>query len=303
MSTRTRSIALALACAAGLVLALALGGCGSTRYAGRASGPSTKGYEPAPSAPVSDDRSSSGATAGRAAPAPAQSQGEALEAERKERPGLGTVFGETRSSPVQHQRFERDSETPSSTIVLYYNDESGVRSQLAYRGGAELAAVYAHAAQGGLTVALLDEAGRPLQGKTAGDRGYVVGRAGDRYAIQVRNSTGRRVEVVASVDGLDVVDGKSAATAKRGYLLEAGAVLAIDGFRLRDDAVAAFRFGRVRESYAARTGSDRNVGVIGLAFFDEKGAVWTREEVERRESASPFPTDPRYSAPPPPLAD
>jgi hypothetical protein len=74
-------------------------------------------------------------------------------------------------------------------------------------------------------------------------------------------------------------------------------VLSIDGFRTSDDAVAAFRFGRVADSYAAQTGGDRNVGVIGLAIFAERGARWTRGELRRRDTADPFP-ERGYAAPP-----
>ncbi|WP_437728442.1 hypothetical protein [Sorangium sp. So ce861] len=42
------------------------------------------------------------------------------------------------------------------------------------------------------------------------DTTYVEGRSGQRYALRVRNLTGGRVEVVPSVDGLDVQSGKDA---------------------------------------------------------------------------------------------
>jgi hypothetical protein len=45
----------------------------------------------------------------------------------------------------------------------------------------------------------------------------------------------------------------------------------------------------VSESYAARTSGDRNVGVIGFAFFAERGSRWTNDEIRRRETANPFP--------------
>jgi hypothetical protein len=113
----------------------------------------------------------------------------------------------------------------------------------------------------------------------------------------VRNATDARFEIVASVDGLDVIDGRPADPVRRGYLIDPHGVLAIDGFRTSDDAVAAFRFGRVADSYAAQTGSDRNVGVIGLAIFAERGARWTRGELHRRDTADPFP-ERGYAAPP-----
>jgi hypothetical protein len=71
----------------------------------------------------------------------------------------------------------------------------------------------------------------------------------------------------------------------------------IDGFRQSRDEVAAFRFAKVSDSYAAARGADRNVGVIGFAFFDERGARWT-DELRRRDTASPFPDEGRFAPPP-----
>ncbi len=64
------------------------------------------------------------------------------------------------------------------------------------------------------------------------------------------------------------------------------------------DAVAAFRFGPVRESYANEKYHDtRNVGVIGIALFNEIGTnPWTWNEVRRRLRANPFPG--QFATPP-----
>jgi hypothetical protein len=62
--------------------------------------------------------------------------------------------------------------------------------------------------------------------------------------------------------------------------------------------VAAFRFGRVSDSYAARTAGDRNVGVVGVALFAEYGSMWTTDELERRDTAVPFPASAIYARPP-----
>jgi hypothetical protein len=47
----------------------------------------------------------------------------------------------------------------------------------------------------------------------------------------------------------------------------------------------------VRDSYAAKRGNDRNVGVIGVAIFQERGSSypWTDRELRRRDSADAFP--------------
>lgn len=100
---------------------------------------------------------------------------------------------------------------------------------------------------------------------------WVEGRKDRRYALRLINRTGRRVEVVASVDGLDVMDGKPADyRTKRGYVLEPWQTYDVEGFRLDLGRVAAFRFSSVADSYAAKTGNARNVGVIGVAFFEER---------------------------------
>src|SRR5437763_1314109 len=82
----------------------------------------------------------------------------------------------------------------------------------------------------------------------AGDKSLVIGEDGERYKIVVRNETAARFEIVASVDGLDVVDGKPADPSRRGYIVDPHGVLVIDGFRTSDAEVAAFRFGKVTDS-------------------------------------------------------
>jgi hypothetical protein len=113
--------------------------------------------------------------------------------------------------------------------------------------------------------------GRPTQTYWHDGENFVLGRLGDRYTIRVCNRTGRRVEAVVSVDGRDVIDGRPGDFAnKRGYLVPAWGEVEIDGWRLSQWQAAAFRFSSVADSYAARTGNARNVGVIGVAIFPER---------------------------------
>lgn len=127
--------------------------------------------------------------------------------------------------------------------------------------------------------------GVPAREYLHGGRFYVMGSKGDRYAIRVRNRTGRRVEVVASVDGLDVMDGRKADYVnKRGYVLGPWQTYDIEGFRLDMGRVAAFRFAAVEDSYAAKQGDDRNVGVIGVAFFAERRPVVRQPAIIRPEA-------------------
>ncbi|MBN2496245.1 MAG: hypothetical protein JXR96_16755 [Deltaproteobacteria bacterium] len=99
---------------------------------------------------------------------------------------------------------------------------------------------------------------------------YVEGRYGDRYAIRIHNRTWRRVEAIVSVDGRDAIDGRSSSLSKRGYVVPPYSYIDVDGFRLNNYEVAAFRFTSVPDSYTARMGTAWKVGIVGVAFFPER---------------------------------
>ncbi len=130
------------------------------------------------------------------------------------------------------------------------------------------------ARRGPWSVELVDDTGAVLPTFEHRGRTYVLGTRGRRYAVRVRNGTGGRIEVVVSVDGRDAIDGRPSALGKRGYVVDAWSDVVVDGFRLSDASVAAFRFGTVASSYAARMGDARDVGVIGVAVFAE-APRWT----------------------------
>ena len=111
--------------------------------------------------------------------------------------------------------------------------------------------------------------GEHLQIWRHGGRNYVAGNPGERYAIEITNKTGARVLSVVSVDGVNVINGATASVAQSGYVLESWRPLEIKGWRKSMDEVAAFYFTSLPDSYAARTGRADNVGVIGVALFQE----------------------------------
>lgn len=217
----------------------------------------------------------------------------------RSRPGLGTVWGEDRESNVRHTVFHRaDPERPFALATLFYNDREGISAMARESARSDHGDSGFSVMDGAVTVRLLDEDGRVLPAFELASRDYVVGEHGAAYAIEVANHTNDRIEAVATVDGLDVVDGEEGSFAKRGYVIGPFDAVRIDGFRRSTDTVAAFRFGSVRDSYAGRKGKARNVGVIGVALFHERGSdsPWLRGEVERRHSADPFPG--RFAEPP-----
>lgn len=295
-----------------LLAAAALGtvACGGERRAPRSAGVATSPSPGAPSGALETAAEESpSSTAGAPLPAPpaaARAEDSSAPADRayeaareKQRPGLGTEWGETRDSRVSSAHFERqDFERPLSTTSFFYNDESGVRALLG-SGYWDRRTDGISAARGAVTIRLVDDSGSTLPTFSAGGRSYVMGNDGARYVIRIQNQSSVRFEAVATVDGLDVIDGQPGSFQKRGYLVGPWSTLEIDGFRRSEDQVAAFRFGRVRDSYAARRGSDRNVGVIGVAIFHERGSSWpwSERELERRNSADAFPG--RFAPAPP----
>lgn len=107
----------------------------------------------------------------------------------------------------------------------------------------------------------------PFEGKI-----FVEARKGQEYSIRIKNNISNRILSVISVDGLDVLSGKSATENSNGYVINGYNSLNLDGFRISDDKVAKFVFDYKDTSYAAskKDGSEKNVGVIGVRLFEEK---------------------------------
>ena len=241
--------------------------------------------------------------AGAASPAPnapdaAQSEspvadGKVMAPEKPERPGLATQFGEDLQRSVTHTQFNRESPTePFATATIWYNDAAGAQSMARSARQRTGDRAQTELFNGGLVVSLVDEHTEVLPGFTADSRLCAIGEANTRYAISIQNRSDFGFEVVASVDGLGVIDGRPAAYAQRGYILYAHQDMLIEGFRTGEQTIAAFRFGKVSQSYSVQMGrGDRNVGVIGVAFFHERGQrpTYTPGDTQLRQDANPFP--------------
>lgn len=156
-------------------------------------------------------------------------------------------------------------------------------------------ALAAHAAGQLAEVAILDrDTGAPLQTHYYRGEYWVAGRPGAHYAIYLRNRVGERLLAVTSVDGVNVVSGQTASWNQSGYVLSAGEIYQITGWRKSDYEVAEFAFAPTPSSYAARTGRPENVGVIGVAVFREMPVAYappsdpaiTARENSRAQSAA-----------------
>jgi hypothetical protein len=103
---------------------------------------------------------------------------------------------------------------------------------------------------------------------------YLAGEPGHEYEIRLRNRQGARLLAVTSVDGVNVVTGRTASFGQSGYVIDPYSQVSIDGWRKSLDEVAAFYFTSLPDSYAARTGRPDNVGVIGVAIFRERPKIY-----------------------------
>lgn len=98
-------------------------------------------------------------------------------------------------------------------------------------------------------------------------RAYVVGRPGNEYQVSVRNARGEDLLAVVSVDGVNVLSGKTANPSQQGYIVGSWNQVDIKGWRKSLAETAAFYFTSLPDSYAGRTGRPNDVGVIGVALF------------------------------------
>ena len=112
------------------------------------------------------------------------------------------------------------------------------------------------------------------QGKT-----FIEAKNGSEYVIQINNNHWKRILAVGSVDGLNILTGKTANEKDSGYIIGAHSSEKIKGFRFSDDEWAMFKFGYKfnGKTYAQskENGSEKNCGVIGLRFFYEKEPIYT----------------------------
>jgi hypothetical protein len=211
-------------------------------------------------------------------------------AKAEERPGLATGWGEEKKSELSQGSFTRASSKPAGTDVIYYNDSKGID---AMAGSAERVNPMQTAAGDLVEWGVKGGIGfLPTYKEGWRGRRFIAGQKDSTNSIVVKNRCKSALEIVASVDGLDVQDGQPASFTKRGYIVEPGKTVEIEGFRTSYSRVAAFKFSSVSNSYAnLRHGNTRNVGIIGLAVFTQKNVnpwTWMPEEVNRRETAQPF---------------
>jgi hypothetical protein len=117
--------------------------------------------------------------------------------------------------------------------------------------------------------------GRPVKKYCENNKLFIESRKGTKYSIKIKNKSSVRGMAIISVDGVDVITGKEAASADGGYIVDAFGTLEVNGYRISDSEVASFVFTERDKSYTKEvTGSSTNAGVIGVRLYGEKTFAW-----------------------------
>lgn len=123
------------------------------------------------------------------------------------------------------------------------------------------------------------------------DRRYFEAFEGGHYAVELRNLTGRRIAVVMSVDGLNVLSGQRSCLARTEpmYVLSPWESATIRGWRTSLNDIQQFVFVDEQSSYAARVGkANGDMGWVRVATFEEvSGRDVPEAKDERAQNAPP----------------
>lgn len=197
---------------------------------------------------------------------------------------LGTKWGDDVDSQVTTVDLRRVNEEPIEQMQISYADKN-------YQGRA-LNSRSLVAGKIDFSVAT-DTGALPLY-RDAGNY-YLQGKSGEAYRLVYRNNSANTYEIVASVDGLNVLNGNTASRYDDGYVLSPNDELVIEGFRKSQDAVASFIFSKPDNAYAANTdsGSIQNTGVIGTVIYELYDPTKPRSSQPQA-----FPADEGYAKPP-----
>lgn len=196
---------------------------------------------------------------------------------------LGTKWGDEISSHVTEVNLNRLTEQPIAESQVRYANKQ-------YQGktvnSISLAA-------GKISFSIIDDTNQPFALSRDGQNYYLSAKDGQSYQLKYENHSDNTYEVVASVDGIDVLDGSAASRNNAGYVLHPNSEITIEGFRKSDSAVASFTFSKPEDAYAANSdnGSIQNTGIIGTAIYQVESLNST--DVAEQEKSSKYAPPPK----------
>lgn len=203
---------------------------------------------------------------------------------------LGTQWGDEVNSYVTKVDLRRTSSTPIAETSLRYADK--------HYSGRTINTI--SLAAGKVEFSVETDRGNKLPLFRDGSQYYLKGQAGQAYQLVYHNNTNNMYEIVASVDGLDVLDGSRASRSNSGYVLRPKERLVIEGFRKSNSSVASFIFSKPNDAYAANTpsGSIHNMGIIGTVVYELYDPKQTRQRPYRTTEPQAYPADTGYAPAP-----
>ena len=143
--------------------------------------------------------------------------------------------------------------------------------------------------------------GSPRPELTARGAVYVEALKGRDYSLRLSNSTGSRVAVALSVDGLNTIDAKHTSSRDaRKWVLAPYETVVIPGWQVNNLVSRKFVFTGERASYGAALGKTEDLGIIEAVFFREKLPTrvrgWTERQEDRKISMNEGEKDDRSGA-------
>lgn len=129
---------------------------------------------------------------------------------------------------------------------------------------------------------------------------YAEAVKGENYRISIRNKLGRRVGVVVTVDGRNIISGQKSwlKSSERMYILEAYSTYEYAGWRTGQDQINRFYFTDAPDSYSASFGDNSAMGVIAVAVYPEVQRYEPPPQVQNQESGVFSRSERRKSAAP-----
>lgn len=175
---------------------------------------------------------------------------------------LGTKWGDELNSRVYEVDLSRVTSEPIAQASLRYankNFTGKAVNNLSIEAGR-------------ISFTVIDDQGKTLPIVRDGENYYVQAKDGQAYQLHYQNHSQKTYEIVASVDGIDVLNGQAASKYNSGYVLNPNTTLTIDGFRKSKSTVASFIFAKPQDAYAANTssGSISNTGIIATVVYELK---------------------------------
>ncbi|WP_339133804.1 MAG: hypothetical protein WGN25_13740 [Candidatus Electrothrix sp. GW3-4] len=142
----------------------------------------------------------------------------------------------------------------------------------------------------------------PVSASPGTYRAYVQAEHNARYGLRIRNHTDKRIGLVVTVDGRNIISGKKSylRNTERMYILGPYSVAVYRGWRTGRDEIHRFYFTEPGDSYASAWGDQTAMGVIAVAAFAEKPRPVRHPSVRPRlysqEAAPVAPSNRQYKS-------